>query len=46
VRSGHVRSGGGGAIDVSERTEWMPAFPSGVLTDAEVALIEAWLPKN
>jgi mono/diheme cytochrome c family protein len=46
VRAGHVRSGAGADIDVSERNEWMPPFPATVLTDAEVALIEAWLPKN
>jgi cytochrome c553 len=46
VRDGHVRSGAGAAIDVSNRTAWMPPFPASVLTDQEVALIEAWLPKN
>jgi mono/diheme cytochrome c family protein len=46
VRSGHIVSGGGGSVDVSNRTEWMPPFPATVLTDAEIGLIEAWLPKN
>ncbi len=43
IRDGHTNNG---TIPVSERTEWMPAIPASVLTDAEVGLIEAWLPKN
>jgi len=43
VRAGHTNNG---AIPVSERTEWMHTIPANVLTDAEIALIEAWLPKN
>jgi cytochrome c553 len=46
VRSGHIVSGAGAAIPVSDRGEWMPPIPATVVTDAEVALIEAWLPKN
>jgi cytochrome c553 len=46
VRDGHIRSGAGGTVPVSNRTEWMPPFPATLLTDQEVALIEAWLPKN
>jgi mono/diheme cytochrome c family protein len=45
VRDGHVRSGAGGTVPVSNRTEWMPPFPATVLTDQEISLIEAWLPK-
>jgi mono/diheme cytochrome c family protein len=46
VRAGHIRSGTGATVVVSQRTAWMPPVPANVLTDAEIALIEAWLPKN
>jgi len=45
VRDGHLREGAS-PVDASDRNTWMPPFPASVLTDQEVALIEAWLPKN
>jgi len=45
VRDGHL-SEGGRPVNASNRTTWMPPFPASVLTDQEVALIEAYLPKQ
>jgi mono/diheme cytochrome c family protein len=45
VRKGHLVDDMGMAVPVSARHEYMPAFAPEQLSDAEIKLIEAWLPK-
>jgi mono/diheme cytochrome c family protein len=45
VRAGHLMDDMGAPIEVSDRHEYMPPFPPELLTDQEIQLIEAWLPK-
>jgi mono/diheme cytochrome c family protein len=45
VRAGHLVNDMGDPVPVSDRHAYMPAFPAEMLTDAEIQLIEAWLPK-
>lgn len=45
VRKGHVVDDKGAPVPVSERHAYMPAFGPELLSDAELTLIENWLPK-
>jgi mono/diheme cytochrome c family protein len=45
TRAGHLVNDAGDAVPVSDRHAYMPAFPPEMLTDAEIQLIFAWLPK-
>jgi mono/diheme cytochrome c family protein len=45
VRKGHVVDDKGALVPVSERHAYMPAFGPELLSDAELTLIENWLPK-
>lgn len=45
VRKGHVVDDKGASVPVSERHAYMPAFGAELLSDAELTLIENWLPQ-
>ena len=46
VRAGHVKDDQGVVVPVSDRHAYMPPFSPQELTDQEIQLIEAWLPKQ
>jgi mono/diheme cytochrome c family protein len=45
VRAGHVVDDKGADVPVSDRHGYMPPFPPELLSDAELRLIEGWLPQ-
>jgi mono/diheme cytochrome c family protein len=45
VRAGHLVDDQGVPVPVSERHAYMPAFGPELLSDAEIAQIEGWLPQ-
>jgi mono/diheme cytochrome c family protein len=45
VRAGHLVDDLGMPVPIADRHAYMPAFPPEMLTDAEIQLIEVWLPK-
>ncbi len=45
VRAGHLVDDKGVPVPVSERHAYMPAFSPALLSDAEIAQIESWLPE-
>ena len=45
VRAGHLVDDKGVPVPVSERHAYMPAFAPELLSDAEIAQIEGWLPQ-
>ena len=45
VRAGHLVDDQGAPVPVSERHAYMPAFAPELLSDAEIAQIEGWLPQ-
>jgi mono/diheme cytochrome c family protein len=46
VRAGHVVDDQGAPVAVADRHAYMPPFPAEMLTDQEIQLIEAWVPKQ
>jgi mono/diheme cytochrome c family protein len=46
VRAGHVVDDKGVTVPVTDRHAYMPGFPPEMLTDQEIQLIEAWLPRQ